>query len=105
MEFDFEDDPRELDGTALDETGFDDSGFDDTGLDDTGLEESTLDSAPEASYACWACGEEIVVPIDPTMGHRQEYVEDCPVCCRPNLIHVEVDPEDGYVRCWNERSE
>jgi hypothetical protein len=29
-------------------------------------------------------------------GSIQEYVEDCPVCCRPNLIHVEVD-EDGKV--------
>ena len=63
-----------------------------------------IDSAPEASYPCWACGEEIVVPIDPTMGARQDYVEDCPVCCRPNRIHVEIEL-GGEVRCWNEESE
>ena len=45
----------------------------------------------EASYLCHSCGEEIVVPIDPTAGDRQEYVEDCPVCCHPNVIVVEID--------------
>jgi len=52
-------------------------------------------AAPEASYICGACGEEIVVPIDLTAGSEQSYVEDCPVCCRPNVIHVDIlDPDD-----------
>jgi len=51
----------------------------------------------DASYICDACGEEIVVPVDPTGGEHQEYVEDCPVCCRPNVIHVDFD-EDGDVQ-------
>ena len=55
----------------------------------------------EASYVCDACGEEIVVPIDMSAGSSQEYVEDCPVCCRPNVIRIEVD-EDGDVRVWAE---
>ena len=46
--------------------------------------------ADEGSYICESCGEEIVVDIDPFGGPSQEYVEDCPVCCRPNLIHVEI---------------
>lgn len=45
----------------------------------------------EATYICVACGEEIVVPVDYSAGAEQDYVEDCPVCCHPNLIHVEVD--------------
>ena len=45
----------------------------------------------EAVYTCDSCGEEIVVPIDPSAGHDQTYVEDCPVCCRPNVIHVTLD--------------
>ena len=49
---------------------------------------------PEASYTCGSCGEEIVVPIDLSAGAEQEYVEDCPVCCRANVIRVEVD-DDG----------
>jgi transcription elongation factor Elf1 len=55
-----------------------------------------------ATYICDACGEEIVVPVDVSAGHSQEYVEDCPVCCRPNVIHVEVQ-EDGEARIWAER--
>jgi hypothetical protein len=55
----------------------------------------------EASYICGACGEEIVVPIDLSQGERQEYVEDCPVCCRANVIIVEID-DDGEARAWAE---
>ncbi len=51
----------------------------------------------EASYTCDACGEEIVVPIDVSAGHVQQYVEDCPVCCHPNVIQVEID-DDGEPR-------
>jgi DNA replicative helicase MCM subunit Mcm2 (Cdc46/Mcm family) len=53
----------------------------------------------EASYVCDSCGEEIVVPIDLSAGTSQEYVEDCPVCCRPNVIHVELD-DDGSAQIW-----
>ena len=54
----------------------------------------------EASYICDSCGEEIVVPIDLAAGTNQEYVEDCPVCCCPNLIHVDI--YDNEVRVWAE---
>lgn len=47
----------------------------------------------EASYLCDNCGEEIVVPVDVSEGSHQQYVEDCPICCHPNLITIEVDPE------------
>jgi len=50
----------------------------------------------EISYICDACGEEIVIPVDASAGRQQEYVEDCPVCCRPNVISVEID-DDGHV--------
>jgi hypothetical protein len=55
----------------------------------------------EAAYLCDACGEEIVVPIDFSAGESQEYVEDCPVCCRPNIVHVEIDT-DGNANVWAE---
>jgi hypothetical protein len=48
----------------------------------------------EASYYCDHCGEEIVVPVDYSAGREQTYVEDCPVCCHPHVIHVHID-EDG----------
>jgi hypothetical protein len=56
----------------------------------------------EASYTCGECGEEIVVPLDLSAGTSQRYVEDCPVCCHPNVIMVEID-EDGSARVWSER--
>ena len=48
----------------------------------------------EGSYVCPHCGETIVVPLDPSGGAEQEYVEDCPVCCGPVVIHAAWD-EDG----------
>ena len=53
----------------------------------------------DAEYVCDHCGEEIVVPIDAAAGASQRYVEDCPVCCNPNVIHVEID-DDGDARAW-----
>ena len=53
----------------------------------------------ESSYICTSCGEEIVLPIDLSAGSQQEYVEDCPVCCHPNVIHVDID-EEGESRVW-----
>ena len=51
----------------------------------------------EASYICDSCGEEIVIPIDASAGANQEYVEDCPVCCRANVIHVKIDKGEAAV--------
>ncbi len=44
----------------------------------------------EASYPCPACGEEIHIPVDPSQGAEQEYVEDCPVCCRAVVLRVTI---------------
>ncbi len=51
------------------------------------------------TYVCDSCGEEVTVPIEHSSGASQEFVEDCPVCCRPNLIRVEIE-EDGEIRIW-----
>lgn len=55
----------------------------------------------EAAYVCEACGEEIVIPLDISAGRKQQYVEDCPVCCNANVIHVEFDRQ-GRVQIWAE---
>ena len=60
-------------------------------------------SQEEACYICDACGEEIIIPLDLTEGTSQTYVEDCPVCCRANTIHVQID-DDGDVQVWAEPS-
>jgi hypothetical protein len=48
----------------------------------------------EGAYTCPTCSEQIVVPLDRTEGESQRYVEDCPVCCNPVVIHVEFFEDD-----------
>lgn len=56
-----------------------------------------------ASYVCNNCGEEIVIPVDLAGGEVQTYVEDCPVCCSPSVIHVHLDNEHVDVRAEPEQ--
>ena len=60
------------------------------------------DANDDTSYTCPTCGESIVIPLDPTGGAEQQYVEDCPVCCNPNVIHVEFFGEGDPPRLWAE---
>ena len=34
-----------------------------------------------------------MIPLDPSGGAEQRYVEDCPVCCNPNVIEIEFFPD------------
>ena len=56
----------------------------------------------EQELSCPYCGETVEITVDPTGGAEQEYVEDCPICCRPNVIHVEFDPGGEGARVWAE---
>jgi hypothetical protein len=56
----------------------------------------------QGTYTCPTCGESIVIPLDPSGGADQAYGEDCPICCNPNVIHVEFDPAWGTPRVWAE---
>jgi len=40
----------------------------------------------DSQWQCACCGELNETFVDPTAGNRQEFVEDCRVCCRPNVI-------------------
>jgi hypothetical protein len=40
----------------------------------------------EQLFLCAFCGEENEIFIDLTGGERQELIQDCRVCCRPNLV-------------------
>ena len=44
--------------------------------------------ADEATVTCPHCGETVVIALDPAGGSRQEYVEDCQICCRPWRVQV-----------------
>lgn len=48
-----------------------------------------MDAIFEQTLDCPYCGETITVIVDGSVD-RQEYVEDCEVCCKPMVIVVEV---------------
>ena len=55
---------------------------------------------PSKSIECPYCGESIDLVIDDSVD-RQQYVEDCSVCCRPINVDVSVSADsDIDVRCW-----
>jgi len=55
--------------------------------------------------ACPFCGEEEELFVDPGGSERQTYTEDCAVCCRPRVVHVEPGDEPGEVHVWLERGD
>ncbi len=46
-----------------------------------------------AKLRCPWCGERFETLVDASVGDA-DYVEDCPVCCRPIEMHLAVD-DDG----------
>jgi hypothetical protein len=40
------------------------------------------------SLSCPYCGESVELDIDESGGARQNFVQDCPVCCRPWDVEV-----------------
>lgn len=64
----------------------------DAGLDeDFPLGDGTADTA--GTVMCPYCGEMVDIALDPGSGPRQEYVEDCQVCCRPWQVRVTYGPD------------
>ncbi|MFQ3580780.1 MAG: CPXCG motif-containing cysteine-rich protein [Chloracidobacterium sp.] len=46
-----------------------------------------------ATYPCAYCGELNVTLPDWSAGRRQQYIEDCAVCCQPNVLRVCLNPD------------
>jgi Cysteine-rich CPXCG len=44
-----------------------------------------------SGYVCAGCGEWNETTVDESAGKRQNYVEDCQVCCKPNVLRVTWD--------------
>ena len=49
----------------------------------------------QAGFQCAGCGEWNETSVDEAAGYRQQYVEDCQVCCKPNLLRVSWDVDLG----------
>jgi len=45
----------------------------------------------DAGFQCAACGQWNTTSVDESAGGRQSYVEDCQVCCKPNLLRIDYD--------------
>jgi hypothetical protein len=55
---------------------------------------------------CPFCGELGSIFLDEGGGEHQTYVEDCAVCCRPRVVHVEnIAGPGGGPRVWLERDD
>ncbi len=50
-----------------------------------------------ALVTCPFCGETAEIGLDPGSGARQEYVEDCPICCQPWRVRVSYAPDGTAV--------
>jgi hypothetical protein len=46
-------------------------------------------------YQCAGCGQWNETFVDESVGGRQQYVEDCQVCCKPNLLDIRWSAADG----------
>jgi hypothetical protein len=42
-------------------------------------------------FQCAGCGEWNETVVDESAGSRQEYIEDCQVCCKPNVLAIQWD--------------
>jgi endogenous inhibitor of DNA gyrase (YacG/DUF329 family) len=58
--------------------------------------------ADEHPVQCPYCGEPVEVSADPVGVQSETYVEDCPVCCRPWVVHVSREGEDVLVHLARE---
>lgn len=55
---------------------------------------------------CPFCGRVGAVAVDEGGGETQTYVEDCSVCCKPRVVHIECEPESRRgPRIWVERDD
>lgn len=46
-----------------------------------------------SEYYCAFCGEENTTFVDLSSGMSQSYVEDCQICCRPNILYIQIDED------------
>ncbi|OKH19664.1 hypothetical protein NIES593_20570 [Hydrococcus rivularis NIES-593] len=56
-------------------------------------------------YFCAFCGEPNSTFVDLSAGMQQSYVEDCQVCCRPNVLYIQVDEETLEVEIYTDYEE
>jgi hypothetical protein len=53
---------------------------------------------------CPYCGESFETGVDTSAGN-QDYIEDCPVCCRPIEFHLETGMGDDVIALTTRRDD
>jgi hypothetical protein len=48
-----------------------------------------------SGYQCAGCGEWNETSVDSSAGSKQSYIEDCQVCCKPNILRIAWDMSAG----------
>lgn len=77
--------------------------YEDDLADDNFSEEDTVSVASGfREYSCQFCGETNDVFVDASGAAHQKFTEDCAVCCRPNLLTIDI-AHDGTVFVEAER--
>ena len=51
----------------------------------------------ETGFQCAGCGEWNQTTVDESAGRNQSYVEDCQVCCKPNVLRVQYDTGEARI--------
>ena len=49
----------------------------------------------EAGFQCAGCGEWNLTQVDASAGKCQSYVEDCQICCKPNVLNISYEADTG----------
>jgi len=49
--------------------------------------------AMSSGFQCAGCGEWNETTVDDSAGRSQTYVEDCQICCQPNVLRLEWDQQ------------
>ena len=54
------------------------------------------------TWICQYCGEENELWVDLTIEDKQDFIEDCETCCRPNRLIIPQQKEEGipFVESW-----
>jgi len=47
------------------------------------------------TWTCQYCGEENELWVDLTIEDKQDLIEDCETCCRPNRLIISQQKEEG----------
>ncbi len=64
--------------------------------------EAAKSDAAALAAQCPYCGERVTVQVEPIGAQAEQYVEDCPVCCRPWTVDVARDESGPSIQLHRE---